>query len=464
MIASFKINLNELAKAVSGQILHEGKDASFDTIITDSRKADSQNKNVFVALKGENFDAHDFIEDLCVNFKISVFITERGSDVEIARKYNVSAVLTGNTLYALAAIAACYRLKFNPHMIGITGTNGKTTTKELVSCIFSSVFKTHKNEKNYNNEIGVPFALFTLNADHEYSIIEMGMNHAGEIKRLSNTVRPEFALITNAGEGHLEFLKTVENVAKAKSEIFSGMQKGNTALLNSDNKYYDLMSAEALSHGLKVISFGIKNTADFTPSLYSLTEDSTSMMLNNEEYSVNLYGFHNLYNLTAAVATALIYGISPEKIRKALNNFKNADRRSQIINKDFILVNDTYNSNPLSLESALVSINHIYNTNRKIALLADMKELGADEKMYHLAAGKQVFDNNFSVLYTFGPSAFDIGKGAILAGMDENCVKHFTCKDDLIKEVSRVINKDDVVLVKGSRSMKMEEVTDALVR
>ncbi|MBN1499200.1 MAG: UDP-N-acetylmuramoyl-tripeptide--D-alanyl-D-alanine ligase [Spirochaetes bacterium] len=464
MTSGLKISFSELTGAVGGRVLFDSGIESFDTVLTDSRKADPAYRNIFIPVIGEKFDAHDFIEDLCRNSAISVFLTSRESDAEIAKKYGISAVFTANTLYALGSIAAWYRNKFTPHCIGITGTNGKTTTKELISCIFSSVYNTHRNEKNYNNEIGVPFALFTLNSGHEYSVIEMGMNHPGEIERLSRMVRPEFSLITNAGEGHLEFLKTVENVALAKSEIFSGMGNGGTVLLNTDNEFFGLMKKEAEQRGLKVLSFGVRNGADFKPSLYDLAENEVSMYLNEFEYSVKLYGFHNLYNLLAAVSVSLFYGIKPESISNALAGFKNADNRSQIISNDFIIINDTYNSNPLSLESALVSISHIYNSRRKIAVLSDMKELGDESYNYHLAAGRQVFDNNFSILYTWGDGAAAISKGAVLAGMNENCVKHFTSRQDLINEVKRVLNKDDVVLVKGSRSMKMEEVTDSLVR
>lgn len=461
MKAEIKISKDSLLKN-GFKLLNDCPFLEFDSVCTDSRLLNESEKTLFIPLKGENFDAHDFIGELCSSNKISGFLTELDVVPESVVNKNIFAAHSENNLYALGKIAKDYRNNFSIPVVGITGTNGKTTTKELLYTVLSSKMNTHKNIKNYNNEIGVPFTLFGLKKDHETAVIEMGMNHAGEISRLSKMVQPNIAVITNAGEGHLEYLGSVENVALAKSEIFNGMVSGKV-LLNSDSPYVELMQKKAAEKGLEIYTFGIEKKADFMPESYMLHPRETELRFKGIDFRVPLYGLHNLYNISAALAAAHLMGFDISCSKNALAAFENAGKRSEINHGKYTIINDTYNSNPLSLKSALRSLNEIYPERRKVALLSDMKELGSEEENMHFEAGKFVHQYNFDLLAVYGTLSEKIAEGAIASGMKRDKVKSFTTKDDFIQRVNGLLEEGDVILVKGSRSMKMEEVADAIV-
>lgn len=445
------------------ELIADSDTNDFQFVCTDSRLLKDDESGVFfIPLKGDTFDAHDYLEDLCENKKISGFFTEREILPPSALRNNMIAVKTDGNLSSLGKLAMLHRSRYDIPIVGITGTNGKTTTKELVHTAISSVHKTHKNIKNYNNEIGVPFTLFGLKESHEAAVIEMGMNHSGEIDRLTAMVKPSLAIITNIGEGHLEYLGSLENVAHAKSEIFNGMDSG-FALLNADDEFFDFLKLKAQNRGLKVKTFSIENDSDFKPDSYLLKAENIELSFAGQDISVPLYGAHNLYNIMAALAAASILGVPLNLAAASLENFKNADKRSEIHTGKYTVINDTYNSNPLSLKSALKSIRDVYPNRRKVAFLSDMKELGAEEKSLHYKSGAEVFKCDFEVLAVYGGLSEQIAQGAIDAGMDSSNVKYFTTKDDFINSVNEILNEGDVVLVKGSRSMKMEEVADAIV-
>lgn len=459
----YTTTVGDIAARSCGSLIAGSADTVIKTISTDSRELGDD--NLFVPIAGEKFDGHNFIESLCSEKKLTAFLTQNPEHQEIARKNSISAILCENTLAALGSIAASHRSQFTIPVIGITGTNGKTTTKELLWSVFSQNAPCHKNKKNYNNEIGVPFTLLELNSQHRRAVIEMGMNHRGEIHRLSCMTGPDAAVITNAGEGHLEFLETVENVALAKSEILHGMKSGSLIFLNRDSAYFDLMERQAVNYGVRVRTFGLSDTADMFPVNMRAFSDRLELTLDNDVFSAPLYGVHNAVNMLAAIAVAREYGIKSGEIKAGLSAFVNVDMRSQIIEHDgYFIINDAYNSNPLSSHFALRSVNQIYPAQRKIAILSDMKELGDTAEQLHRAAGTDVAENRFDYLFTFGDDARFIAEGALAAGMEKMRVNHFTTKDTMIQSVKEILREGDVVLVKGSRSMKMEEVADGLVR
>jgi UDP-N-acetylmuramoyl-tripeptide--D-alanyl-D-alanine ligase len=461
VIAEFETTLGDIAESCGGRILYGDPRTRITHISSDSRELDGS--CLFVPIVGETFDGHSFIDELSSKKKISCFITSRPSDDIIARGNDVGAVLCDDTLHALGNIARGYRGKFSIPFVGITGTNGKTTTKELLACALSVKGNVLKNEKNYNNEIGVPFTLFGLNSDHDIAVIEMGMNHTGEISRLSSYVRPDIAIITNAGEGHLEFLGSVENVARAKSEIMEPMKPGSAIVLNAESECFDIMNESAKARNLKVVTVGLAN-GDIRPERYTLSPSSTTVVYKGHTFTVPLYGVHNIHNIMAVLAVCEEFGADLSAVSEAFSKFQNVGKRSDVVEGSFILVNDTYNSNPLSLRYALRSLSEIYPRHRKIAVLADMKELGEHSKRCHENAGKEVKLFNYDLLYTFGEMGGWIADGALDAGMSEDCVYRFDSKGKLIAELSKTVHRDDAVLVKGSRSMKMEEVAEALLK
>ncbi len=450
-----------IVKSSGGVLVSGNPDMEINTITTDSR--DLGKDNLFIPIVGERFDGHDFIEELARSRKIDGFLTMREEHAEIAGESGTSAILCDDTLKAYGRIASSYRDEMNPIVIGITGTNGKTTTKELLWSVLNRKNQSLKNEKNYNNEIGVPYTLLGLKKDHKWAVIEMGMNHTGEIDRLSKIAKPDMAVITNVGEGHLEFLGSTENVALAKSEIMNGMKEGSLIFLNRDTQCYDILFEKSSEMGLHVRSFGLSVNADISPEDYHVFKDGIEIRYRGEKFEVPAYGIHNVYNALSVIAVAYELGVEADIMNEAFSDFTNVDMRSQVLDRGYIIINDAYNSNPLSSKYALESLQEVFGDRRKIAMLSDMKELGSSSSFYHRELGKQVFEYGFDLLCTWGEMAEDIAEGAKLAGMKDDGVMHFNSREELIDFALQNLTEHDVVLVKGSRSMKMEEVVEALI-
>lgn len=462
MIAEFRSDIGSIADICGGDLLAGLPESKIDTITSDSRELGR--KNLFIPLTGEKFDGHNFIGPLAEKGSIDCYLTMKENGRVIAEHPNLGCIRCKNTLTALGRLGAFRRKEINPRVVGITGTNGKTTVKELIYTISARSFGTLKNEKNYNNEIGVPFSLLNLKSSHSVAVIEMGMNHPGEIGRLADMTRPDAAVITNVGEGHLEFLGTTEGVARSKVEIIQGMKKGSRLFLNADSLHLDLLKRSAEERGLFVKTFGIQGKADFVPDSYSLSEQGVELRFMGEKLSVPVYGIHNLYNVMAALTVSLWLGIDVESAGKALAGFENVEGRSQIINLRFTLINDTYNSNPLSSRSALESISRIYPKRRKIAVLSDMKELGGESPAMHRETGRFAAEMGFDLLLVWGEMSGFYREGAAYAGMKGNNTIVFESKEELSDYLNSVLRDEDVVLVKGSRSMKMEDVVNSIMK
>lgn len=460
MVVEYRSSVERIAEACGGRITAGNGRTLIDTVTTDSRELGRN--SLFVPLAGETFDGHDFIETLSGAGSIRSYLTMKEGFTGTAGRCGIAEIMCGNTLAALGALAARHRDAIDPIVIGITGTNGKTTTKELVFAILSTRRKCLKNVKNYNNEIGVPMTLLGLDESHEMAVIEMGMNHAGELDRLSRIVKPDLALITNVGEGHLEFLGSVENVALAKSEIMNGMVPGSTVIINRDMACFDLVKRMARKTDLVVKTYGLTEDADVRPDSYRLSRESLEVTLAGAEITAPLYGIHNVYNVLAAAAVAREYRIEPRDIGPALAGFVNVDGRSQIIDRGFLVINDCYNSNPMSLVSALASAGKIFPERRKIAVLSDMKELGGFARQCHVDAGKAVRENGFDMLLLWGEMSRYYAEGAAGAGLDPDRIRQFGSKEVLSRYLQDILDENDVVLIKGSRSMKMEEVVNAV--
>jgi len=459
---SYESTMGAVAAACGGRLLAGDPSSAIETITTDSRELGS--RNLFVPIVGERYDGHDYIEALAESGALTGFFTEREPDRVLAERHGVAAVLCDSTLEAYGALALSHRSSMNVKVIAITGTNGKTTVKEMLYSVLSEKYRCLKNEKNYNNEIGLPFTLLHLRPEHELAVVELGMNHPGEIERLSLMARPDMAVITNIGEGHLEFLGSVEGVAAAKAEVLKGLAPGGLIYLNRDTRCFDLLCEAALSRDCEVLSFGLYENARIRAEDYSLGVSECGVTICGETYRAPVYGIHNVYNLLPVVAIASELGLESERIRHALASFRNMDKRSQVFEGEFVLIDDTYNSNPLSTRYALMSIATVFPERRKIAALADMKELGASSAGLHEKVGGMIVDYGFDMLCAFGEDARHYVKGALAAGMRSDAARHFESKGDLAAFLKGTLSGGDVLLVKGSRSMKMEEVADALVR
>ncbi len=461
MIGIFRTTSGEVAAITGGSIISGGENIPLETVTTDSRELGEN--NLFIPIIGEKFDGHDFIPELLKSGKVSCSLTMKNGFDREAADTGKTLIKCDDTLAALGRIAKHHRNMFSPLTIGITGTNGKTTTKELVYAVLSAKYNTLRNSKNYNNEIGVPFTLLQMENTHEAAVIEMGMNHTGEIERLSNIVQPDIAVITNVGAGHLEFLGSVENVANAKSEIFAGMKRGTTLIANRETECFHIIEKLAMERCMKIVTFGIEPGADVRPDSFRLTRDSVTVIYRGRKISVPLYGRHNIYNLMAAIAVGETAGVDLSDAVSRLSLFENIGGRSEIIDRGYIIINDTYNSNPLSSLYALESVCDVFPDRKKTAVLADMKELGELAGLYHMKVGEFVAARKFNQLLLFGEMSEYYEKGAVAAGMKPDKIIKFESKDQIAEFLSSRLCAKDVVLVKGSRSMKMEDVVNRLI-
>ncbi len=443
----------EIAERTGGSIVIGPEDVRVQFISSDSR--DLPDGSLFVALKGERYDGHDFIDDLISRRKVSAVLTmedKRYPDSEAA------IILCDDTLAALGRLAAFHRKKCAARVIAVTGTNGKTTTKELIYSILATTGSSHRSEKNYNNEIGVPFSLLSLPVDMENSVLELGMNHPGEIHRLSHLSMPDIAVITSIGEGHLEFLGTVEDVARAKGEILDGMKPGSLLICNGDTASVPLVMEMAREKGIRTITCGLEDRNDRKPDEWSVNEDGVSLVWQGSTYRVPLIGIHNVHNLFLAVMVAEELGIPEDDRINGLQAFEGVPGRGGVIKGEQIIIDDTYNANPLSVRYALHSLKQIYRDKRHFVVLGDMLELGENAEQYHYETGALCGRLGVSGLYLLGEFAKSYEKGAREAGMSPDSVRVFENHERLSRQLVEILEPGDVILVKGSRGMAMEKI------
>jgi UDP-N-acetylmuramoyl-tripeptide--D-alanyl-D-alanine ligase len=420
--------------------------------------------DLFIPLKGPKFDGKKFIST-ALNKGASVLKVKSG-------------------LKALQQLAAYYRRQFNLPVVGITGSSGKTTTKDMLAAILSQKWPVLKSEENFNNEIGAPKTLLQLRLKHRAAVIEMAMQGRGEIAEIAEIVKPDIAIITNIGEAHLKQLKSRKNIARAKSEIIDHLPRGGYLILNADDDYFKYLLLRALERtnllccgkkancncdtsncGLRVISFGIKNKA-----FISLRDPKIARLLKN----MTLPGEHNIYNALAAIAAAKILGISDAQIARGLRSFKTSKHRMKIIKRHGItIIDDTYNANPSSMKAALEMLVRGSTSKarsstrckvqsspppRRIAILGDMLELGPRAAQYHEKIGKLAAQQGVDIVVGVGKLAKHIVEAAKKCGA---MVHYFKNAKIAAPKIKRLCRAGDTLLVKGSRGMKLETILAA---
>jgi len=404
--------------------------------------------NLFFAIIGETLDGHDFVEEA---FKKGA----AGAVISKPVKTTGTVIQVKDTTQTLGDITKAWREKFSLPLIGLTGSNGKTTTKNMLAHIFSQKGKTLSTRGNLNNQWGMPLMLAELSDEYQYAIIEMGMNHFHEIAYLTKLAKPTMALITNAGPSHLEGVgNTVEGVAKAKGEIFEGLTEDGIAVINADDEFCSFW--KNLVKNKRVITFGLNKQADVWGEPL---EEGFNLHYKNQSILIKLklLGDHNIRNAVSASAVALVNGIEMEIIKKALEDILPEHGRMETKRglNHVLVIDDTYNSNPLSLKAAIDTVKKSSKT--KILVLADMRELGEQAVLLHEECGKFAKENNIDFLFATG----ELMKNMVKA-FGENA-KHFENQVLLIEALKPYLNKDTLVLVKGSRSMKMENVVEAIL-
>lgn len=447
-----------------GQMIKIENDFSpfYDTAVKgvsiDSRKIEQG--NLFVPFKGENSDGHRFVEDAL----------RKGAAAALWQKdvpnppLHLPILLVEDTLTALQELARSYRDELKVKTVGITGSNGKTTTKDMTANLLSLKYKVQKTEGNYNNHIGLPLTILALEEDTEIAVLEMGMSGRGEIDFLTKLARPEAVIITNIGESHLQDLGSREGIAEAKLEIVNGLQDnglviyyGDEPLLNEKLESY--MGSAALR------TFGRTEKNDVYPIRIEQNDSGSTFKINgtNEDFYLPVLGTHNVLNALAAMIAASHFGVPYEKMNEGFSGLKLTNMRMELLEgkNGEKIINDAYNASPTSMNAAIELIANLPGYKKKILVLGDMLELGPQEEDFHFTIGKSVDAEKVHYVFTFGKLGKFIAKGAERSLSVER-VFAFTDKQPLIEELKKHVDNETIVLVKASRGMKLEEVVSAL--
>lgn len=452
------LKCTEIVEVVKGKLLSGKDNTIFSGISTDSRNI--KEGDLFVPLKGERFDGHDYVKESLAKGALGA-VVEKDFKVDDEK----AIIKVDDTLKALRLIATFYRSKFNIPFVGITGSVGKTSTKEMVWGVLSKKFNVLKNQGNFNNEIGVPLTVFRLESFHEAAVVEMGMNNLGEISRLTSIVKPDIAIVTNIGVSHIENLGSKKNILRAKMEILEGLNSKGLVILNGDDKL--LFGLKGLLN-FRMVFYGFEEGLDYQAyNVKSLGERGSvfEIEINKKEYEVKVPvpGIHNIYNALASIAAGVELGIPHEDIIKGIEEFSPAKMRLDIINNNGIkIINDAYNASPQSVEAALTVLKDVASGNRTIAVLGDMYELGEMTYEAHIHIGKFAALQGIDYIIAVGDNAENICQGALSMDVDKNKVLKFKSNEETSKFLESFIKKGDVILVKGSRGMKMEEIVNKL--
>lgn len=442
-----ELNLTEIASELGAVIL--GHDIKLTGCSTDTRNL--LPGSLYIALRGKHFDGHDFVVE-AQQHGASAVMVER--PVACA----LPALRVNDTRIALGKLAQWWRQQFNLTVIAITGSNGKTTTKEMVKAILSQQGQVLATQGNLNNEIGVPLTLFNLGKEHRYAVIEMGANHAGEIAYLAQIAQPTIATITQCAPAHLEGFKNIQGVAMAKGEIFTHLATGGTAVINNDDSYAQLWHKLAQSHAIS--SFALNNPAQVTAQSLQVYSDRSQFTLHTSTESVTinlpLPGQHNIMNALAASTCALACGCSLTMIQQGLQKLQPVTGRLRYYRgvNGITLIDDTYNANPGSLEAALSILSQ--NSPPYWLVLGDMNELGAHSTMFHRQAGQQAREAKVERLWAIG----NMSRYAVESFGEGAC--HFTHHHQLIESLRNQVPLAATLLIKGSRGMRMETIVKAL--
>lgn len=416
---------------------------------------------VFFAIRGANRDGHDFVED-ALRRGAGAAVVSKAWLKRLAR--DVGGVLIGvaDPLVALQDLSAHYRRSLRVRVAGVAGSNGKTTTKEMAARILSRRYRTAKTEGNLNNHLGVPLTLLGIPPDAEVAVVEMGMNHLGEIRRLSELSDPEVGVVTNVGASHLEFLGSMENVLRAKGELVEYLAPDGTAVLNADDPW---LAAGRLSIGARILTFGIERPADVRATdLAEVAGRGARFTLSGRTVQLAIPGREFVYDALAAVAAGIALGVREEEACDALEGFRPFRMRMETIRAGGVtVVNDAYNANPASVAAALRTLGGMETDRRRIAVLGEMLELGPEARRFHLEAGTRAAGARIDLLFTFGELAREIRRGAISGGMPADRARHFDAREALADALSRTVGPGDVVLMKGSRGCRMETFVEDLV-
>ena len=444
-----ELTLGQIAAWCGAEIKKEDSQINVTGVQPDSRQIRAG--ELFVAICGERVDGHDYI----------AAAAERGASAALVSRpveAEIPCLLVDDTIRAYGAIAAGYRQLFPLRVVGVTGSVGKTTTKEMIACVLSTMYHTAKTEGNHNNSLGLPMTIMDMPEGTQAAVLEMGMNHFGEMANLTAIARPDIAVITNIGTMHIEHLGTREGILQAKLEIMKGLPTDGIGLFNGDEP---LLWNVRNDGGHKKYYYGIENRlADVVATDIAELDDGMRFQVTGLGHQFELFvpvvGHHSVYNALCATATALLMGVPPEKIQSALSSFCNTGMRQRIYaSNGMTIIEDCYNAGPESTEAALNVLESYKTKGRRIAVLGDMLELGNRSSAEHYRIGRLVAQKA-DMLFTYGTNSVRMVTGAITGGMPAKNAEHFDTHKDLAHVLKTRAAEGDVILFKGSRGMKME--------
>lgn len=458
-----RITLEEVVSATEGEVLCGKAQGEIVGVSTDTRSL--KPGELFFALKGENHDGHDFIPQALKMEAAAVITSRKASDAPVEGGV---LILVPDTLLALERLASWYRRHLPGRTIGVTGSNGKTTTKELLSAFLSARFTVIKSEENFNNEIGVPLTVFRLDRLTEVGVFELAMRGRGQIRELAEIIRPCVGVITNVGEAHYELLGSYRAIAETKAELLECLGPEGVSVLNADNEWFSFLKERAPG---RVVTFGRQPFCDVRlAECKDLGFDGFDLLIeaNKREFRLrlSLLGIHNVYNTLAAVAAGMAMGLKVDDFQKGLSSFRGAGRRMEILKTPdgVTILNDSYNASPASMKMALYTLAGLEVRGRRIALVGDMLELGEISQAAHQEIGRKIADANLDYLLTVGDLGELIYEEASRCGMPQERLFWFAERREAAGKLEDLLQPGDVVLVKASRKMRLDEVTDFLMK
>lgn len=458
------ITILDILDKCNGKLVCGNKNSICDNFKTDTRKIEKG--DTFVGIKGENFDGNALYEKALEKGATTCILQDVSIDKDVLKKYqDRNIIIVRDTIDTIGKLAKYKRSLFNIPVIGITGSVGKTSTKDIIASVVSKKYNTLKTEGNLNSDIGLPLTLLRLKEGHEAAVIEMGMNHKGEIEYLSNIANPTISVITNIGSSHIGNLGSRENILKAKLEILKGMTEDGTFIYNNDNDM--LFNNKELFENYKNFNFGIENKSDIMAENISTTTEKSkfNVIIKDKEYNIEVpvSGKHFVYNSLCAIAVGLSLGIDILEIKSGIKEFSLTKNRMEVNNlkNNIIVINDAYNASYDSMKVALEYLGS-FNNKYKIAVLGDMLELGEFSDELHFNVGKSVYENGIDLLITVGNSSKKIAEGAYIMGMSKENVYSVDNNEEAIKLLNKVIVSNSAILLKASNPMKFIEIYNKL--
>lgn len=461
---SKQIIIKDIIEKCNGKMIQGNENLVFENLCKDTREL--KNGEIYIGIQGENFNGSTLYEQALEKGAIACLLQDIEVSDETLKKYpNSTIILVENTVKALQQLAEYKRSLYNIPVVAITGSVGKTSTKDMVASVLSQKYNVLKTQGNYNNEIGLPLTLLSLK-DEEAMVLEMGMNSFGEISLLTKIAKPDVAVITNVGTAHIGLLGSRENILKAKLEILEGLNSNGTLVINYDN---DLLHSwyEKEKDNYNVITYGLQEGSNIIGKNPEFSENGSvyETVVNGKTYKVNIPvgGEHFVLNSLCAISVAQVFEIPMEKILKGIEQFELTKRRMEIKTSKCgaTVINDCYNANYDSMKAALDYLGKLKNTT-KIAVLGDMLELGEYSKELHEKVGEVVAANNIELLICVGEESKNIAKKAEEGGMDKNNIYTFSSNKEAIDLLNKKLKKGDTILIKASNGLHFIEISDAI--